>query len=166
MIGLITTILLAQISVPSVVVQPSAEERVVFNHNGYTYFVGKQTGQVVVLASDSAPTPVPPPKPKPDDDTKPPVIKQAAWFSLIVDPSSPEQAAWRTDPVVRGLIKDAKVEFRTYVSTEKDIDTLNLRSEVEAGLPTVVIQDKDGKVIKTQKASSLDDLKTLAGGLK
>ena len=165
MIGLITTLLLTQTSIPSVVVQPSTEERVVFNHAGYTYFVGKQTGQVVVLASDTPPAPVPPPKPKPDDDTKP-VIKQAAWFSVIVDPSNPEQAAWRTDTTIRSLVTNAKVEFRTYASTEKDIDTLNLRSELNQGLPVVVIQDKDGKVIKTQKASSLDDLKTLAGGLK
>ena len=165
MIGLITAALLAQISVPSVVVQPSAEERVVFNHNGFTYFVGKQTGQVVVLASDTPPAPVPPPKPKPDDDTKP-VIKQAAWFSVIVDPSNPEQAAWRTDATIRSLVTNAKVEFRTYASTERDIDTLNLRSELNQGLPVVVIQDKDGRVIKTQKVSSLDDLKTLAGGLK
>lgn len=165
MIGLITTLLLTQTSIPSVVVQPSTEERVVFNHAGYTYFVGKQTGHVVVLASDTPPTPVPPPKPKPDDDTKP-VIKQAAWFSVIVDPSNPEQAAWRTDATIRNLVTNAKVEFRTYASTEKDIDTLNLRSELNQGLPVVVIQDKDGKVIKTQKVSSLDDLKTLAGGLK
>ena len=165
MIGLITTLLLTQTSIPSVVVQPSTEERVVFNHAGFTYFVGKQTGQVVVLASDTPPAPVPPPKPKPDDDTKP-VIKQAAWFSVIVDPSNPEQAAWRTDATIRSLVTNAKVEFRTYASTEKDIDTLNLRSELNQGLPVVVIQDKDGKVIKTQKASSLDDLKTLAGGLK
>lgn len=165
MIGLITTLLLTQTSIPSVVVQPSTEERVVFNHAGYTYFVGKQTGQVVVLASDTPPAPVPPPKPKPDDDTKP-VIKQAAWFSVIVDPSNPEQAAWRTDATIRSLVTNAKVEFRTYASTEKDIDTLNLRSELNQGLPVVVIQDKDGKVIKTQKVSSLDDLKTLAGGLK
>ncbi len=165
MIGLITTLLLTQTSIPSVVVQPSTEERVVFNHAGYTYFVGKTTGQVVVLASDTPPAPVPPPKPKPDDDTKP-VIKQAAWFSVIVDPSNPEQAAWRTDATIRSLVTNAKVEFRTYASTEKDIDTLNLRSELNQGLPVVVIQDKDGKVIKTQKASSLDDLKTLAGGLK
>lgn len=165
MIGLITTLLLTQTSIPSVVVQPSAEERVVFSHAGYTYFVGKQTGQVVVLASDTPPAPVPPPKPKPDDDTKP-VIKQAAWFSVIVDPSNPEQAAWRTDATIRNLVTNAKVEFRTYASTERDIDTLNLRSELSQGLPVVVIQDKDGRVIKTQKVSSLDDLKTLAGGLK
>ena len=165
MIGLITTLLLTQTSIPSVVVQPSTEERVVFNHAGYTYFVGKQTGQVVVLASDTPPAPVPPPKPKPDDDTKP-VIKQAAWFSVIVDPSNPEQTAWRTDATIRNLATNARVEFRTYASTEKDIDTLNLRSELNQGLPVVVIQDKDGKVIKTQKVSSLDDLKTLAGGLK
>jgi len=164
MIGLITAALLAQISVPSVVVQPSAEERVVFNHNGFTYFVGKQTGQVVVLGSDSDPAPVPPPKP-PDEVTKP-VIRQAAWFSLIVDPSSPEQAAWRTDPVVRGLVTDAKAQFRTYASTERDIDTLNLRSEVEAGLPVVVIQDKTGKVLQTKKIDSIESLKLIAGGLK
>lgn len=161
MIGLITTLLLTQTSIPSVVVQPSAEERVVFNHAGYTYFVGKQTGQVVVLESGKGPTP-----PPVIDDTKPPVIKQAAWFSLIVDPSSPEQAAWRTDPVIRSLVTNAKVEFRTYASTEKDIDTLNLRSELNQGLPVVVIQDKEGRVIKTQKVSSLDEMKTLAGGLK
>ena len=165
MIGLITAALLAQISVPSVVVQPSAEERVVFNHNGYTYFVGKQTGQVVVLESDGQPLPVPPPKPKPDD-LKPPVFKQAAWFSLIVDPTKPEQAAWRTDAAVRSLLASAKVEFRTYASTEKDIDTLNFRSEVEAGLPVVLIQDKSGNLIQAKKVSSLDELKTLAGGLK
>jgi len=165
MIGLITTLLLAQTSIPSVVVQPSTEERVVFNHAGYTYFVGKTTGQVVVLGSDSEPAPVPPPKPKPDDDTKP-VIRQAAWFSLIVDPSSPEQAAWRTDPAVRSLVTDAKAQFRSYASTERDIDTLNFRDEVEAGLPVVVIQDKAGKVLQVKKVSSLDDLKTLAGGLK
>ena len=165
MIGLITTLLLTQTSIPSVVVQPSAEERVVFNHNGFTYFVGKQTGQVVVLASDTPPAPVPPPKPKPDDDSKP-VIRQAAWFSLIVDPSSPEQAAWRTDPAVRSLVTDAKAQFRSYASTERDIDTLNFRDEVEAGLPVVVIQDKTGKVLQVKKVSSLDDLKTLAGGLK
>ena len=164
MIGLITAALLAQISVPSVVVQPSAEERVVFNHNGFTYFVGKMTGQVMVLGADSDPAPVPPPKPP--DEVKPPVIKQAAWFSLIVDPSSAEQAAWRTDPVVRGLVTDAKVQFRTYASTERDIDTLNLRSEVESGLPVVVIQDKAGKVLQTKKIDSIESLKFIAGGLK
>ena len=164
MIGLITTLLLTQTSIPSVVVQPSTEERVVFNHAGYTYFVGKMTGQVMVLGADSDPDPVPPPKPP--DEVKPPVIKQAAWFSLIVDPSSPEQAAWRTDPVVRGLVTDAKVQFRTYASTERDIDTLNLRSEVEAGLPVVVIQDKTGKVLQTKKIDSIESLKFIAGGLK
>ena len=164
MIGLITTLLLAQTSIPSVVVQPSTEERVVFNHAGYTYFVGKMTGQVMVLGADSDPDPVPPPKPP--DEVKPPVIKQAAWFSLIVDPSSPEQAAWRTDPVVRGLVTDAKAQFRTYASTERDIDTLNLRSEVEAGLPVVVIQDKTGKVLQRKKIDSIESLKLLAGGLK
>lgn len=164
MIGLITAALLAQISVPSVVVQPSAEERVVFNHNGFTYFVGKMTGQVMVLGADSDPDPVPPPKPP--DEVKPPVIKQAAWFSLIVDPSSAEQAAWRTDPVVRGLVTDAKAQFRTYASTERDIDTLNLRSEVESGLPVVVIQDKTGKVLQSKKIDSIESLKFIAGGLK
>ena len=164
MIGLITTLLLTQTSIPSVVVQPSAEERVVFNHAGYTYFVGKMTGQVVVLGANSDSNPIPPPKPP--DEVKPPVIKQAAWFSLIVDPSSAEQAAWRTDPVVRALVTDAKVQFRTYASTERDIDTLNLRSEVEAGLPVVVIQDKTGKVLQTKKIDSIESLKFIAGGLK
>ena len=61
---------------------------------------------------------------------------------------------------------DAKVQFRTYASTERDIDTLNLRSEVESGLPVVVIQDKTGKVLQTKKIDSIESLKFIAGGLK
>lgn len=162
MISLITALILAQSSVPSVVVQPSNEERVVFVHNGYTYFVGKQSGQVLVLKSgdDTKPPPII------DDEIKP-IAKKAAWVSLIVDPASPEQAAWRTNSVVRGLLGDAGVEFRTYASTERDIDQLGFRSDVTGtGLPTVIIQDKSGKLIQAISPKSLEELKLIAAGLK
>jgi len=165
MISLLATILLAQSSIPSVVVQPSAEERVVFSHHGFTFFVGKQTGQVVVLG-DGNPTPPPNPPPVPPDDETKPTIK-AAWFSLIVDPASPEQAQWRTNSVIRGLLKDAGVQFRTYADTERDIDLLNFRSDViSTGLPTVILQDKSGKLIQVKKVTSIEELKLIAAGLK
>lgn len=165
MIGLITTILLAQTSVPSVVVQPSTEERVVFNHHGFTFFVGKQTGQVVVLG-DGNPTPPPKPPPIIEDDVRP-VVRSVAWLSLIVDPADGEQAAWRTNGEIRKLLADAKIEFRTYANTERDIDTLNFRSDVSSvGLPTVILQDKNGKLIQAKSPKTLDELKQLIGGLK
>jgi hypothetical protein len=164
MISLLAAVLLAQSSIPSVVVQPSAEERVVFSHHGFTYFVGKQTGQVVVLG-DGNPTPPPTPPPVPPDNK--PVVKDVAWFSLIVDPSDPEQAQWRTNGVVRGLLKDAGVQFRTYADTERDIDLLNFRGDVTStGLPTVILQDKSGKLVQVKKITSIEELKLIAAGLK
>ena len=165
MISLLATILLAQTSIPSVVVQPSAEERVVFSHHGFTFFVGKQTGQVVVLG-DGNPTPPPTPPPVPPPDNKP-VVKDVAWFSLIVDPSDPEQAQWRTNSVMRGLLKDAGVQFRTYADTERDIDLLNFRADVTStGLPMVILQDKSGKLVQVKKVTSIEELKLIAAGLK
>jgi hypothetical protein len=165
MISLLAAVLLAQSSIPSVVVQPSAEERVVFSHHGFTFFVGKQTGQVVVLG-DGNPTPPPTPPPVPPPDNKP-VVKDVAWFSLIVDPSDPEQAQWRTNGVVRGLLKDAGVQFRTYADTERDIDLLNFRGDVTStGLPTVILQDKSGKLVQVKKVTSIEELKLIAAGLK
>jgi hypothetical protein len=165
MISLLATILLAQTSIPSVVVQPSAEERVVFSHHGFTFFVGKQTGQVVVLG-DGNPTPPPTPPPVPPPDNKP-VVKDVAWLSLIVDPTDVEQASWRTNSEIRKLLADAKIEFRTYASTEKDIDQLGFRSDVTStGLPTVILQDKSGKLIQAKSPKTLDELKQLIGGLK
>jgi hypothetical protein len=147
-----------------VVVQPSTEERVVFSHHGFTFFVGKQTGQVVVLG-DGNPTPPPIPPPVPPDNK--PVINGAAWLSLIVDPTDVEQASWRTNSEIRKLLADAKIEFRTYASTERDIDQLGFRSDVSStGLPTVILQDKSGKLIQAKSPKTLDELKQLIGGLK
>jgi hypothetical protein len=120
----------------------------------------------VVVLGDGNPTPPPTPPPVPPPDNKP-VVKDVAWFSLIVDPSDPEQAQWRTNGVVRGLLKDAGVQFRTYADTERDIDLLNFRGDVTStGLPTVILQDKSGKLVQVKKVTSIEELKLIAAGLK
>lgn len=130
-------------------VPPLTEASWSFTDNGTTYFVGKQTGRIVILRSDQAPEPAPQPAPVP-----PPVpnVEKAAWISLIVDPADSQAATYRTDPQARLAIGRAGIEFRTYVVTERDIDTLGFRSIVtEQGLPTVILQDKAGKVISSRR---------------
>jgi hypothetical protein len=46
-IGLLVAVLLAQQPVPSTLVPPAAEERVVFSHAGYTYFVGNPAARLL-----------------------------------------------------------------------------------------------------------------------
>jgi hypothetical protein len=119
----------------------------------------------VVVLGDGNPTPPPIPPPVPPDNK--PVINGAAWLSLIVDPTDVEQASWRTNSEIRKLLADAKIEFRTYASTERDIDQLGFRSDVSStGLPTVILQDKSGKLIQAKSPKTLDELKQLIGGLK
>ena len=64
MIGLLVAVLLAQQPVPSTLVPPAAEERVVFSHAGFTYFVGKSSGSVIAIEQGGV-RPVPPPEPNP-----------------------------------------------------------------------------------------------------
>lgn len=130
-------------------VPPLTEASWSFTDNGATYFVGKQTGQIVILRSDQTPEPAPQPAPVP-----PPVpnVEKTAWISLIVDPADSQAATYRTDPQARLAISRAGVEFRSYVVTERDIDTLGFRSIVtETGLPTVILQDKSGRVISSRQ---------------
>ena len=130
-------------------VPPLTEASWSFTDNGTTYFVGKQTGRIVILRSDQTPEPAPQPAPVP-----PPVpnVEKAAWISLIVDPADSQAATYRTDPQARSSISRAGIEFRTYVATERDIETLGFRSIVtEQGLPTVILQDKTGKVISSRR---------------
>lgn len=160
MISLIASLVIAQQAIQSTTVPPSAEERIAFSHAGYTYYVGKTSGMVTVFPAGGQPPDEQKPKP-------PPVINNAAWLSLIVDPNSAEQQAWRTDEETRNLLQKAKIEFRTYASTEADIDQLGFRPELSAnGSPLIILQDKAGKVIQVKQVKSLDDLKTIAKGLK
>lgn len=130
-------------------VPPLTEASWSFSDNGATYFVGKQTGRIVILRSDRTPEPAPQPAPVPPPV---PIVEKAAWISLVVDPADSQAATYRTDPQARLAISRAGVEFRSYAATERDIDTLGFRSIVtETGLPTVILQDKTGKVISSRR---------------
>lgn len=127
-----------------------------FTDQGKTYLVGKESGKVTILRSNEVEPEKPRPKPPP------PVPDQVAgvkWFSVIVDPSNAEQAAWRTNSELRNELDKRKIEFRTYLSTETDIDTLGFRQTVTTtGTPCVILQDGSGKLIKTVAPKTLDDL--------
>lgn len=138
---------------------PLTEESWTFADNGNVYYIGKTTGKVTVTRGGQ-------PNPKPDDLKPPPIIKKTVkWFSLIVDPTSPVQAAYRTDPEARFKLVEAGVEFRTYAFTEADIDMLGLRDIVtRVGLPIAVLQDQDGNIVDCRKINSTDDWKSVVKG--
>ena len=57
MIGLIVAVLLAQQPLQSITVPPASEPRIVFTYKGETFLVGRDTGAVYVVGTDS---PAPP----------------------------------------------------------------------------------------------------------
>lgn len=131
-----------------------------------SYFVGKQTGSVIVVRSDSTDTDVNPPVPPPipPDDQK---VVSAKWFSVIVDPASAEQASWRTAPELRAELKRIGISYRSYLATEQDIDSLGFRRLIqETGLPLVIVQDKEGKVLKATSPKSLTEVQIIAESIK
>lgn len=135
-----------------------------FMDGANTYFVGKLTGSVVVVRGGEVQPPdniVPPPVP--EDDR----VTGVAWFSVIVDPNSSEQASWRTAPELRAELAKLGIQYRTYGDTERDIDTLGFRSTVtKTGLPTVILQDKDGRILKAISPKSLTEVQIIAESLK
>lgn len=130
-----------------------------------TYYVGKQTGAVLVVrgGNDLPPDDIRPvPPPVPDNP-----VSDAAWFSVIVDPNSAEQASWRTAPELRQELDRLGIQYRTYGDTERDIETLGFRKTVtEIGLPTVILQDKAGKILKAISPKSLNEILIIAESLK
>lgn len=155
MIGLLVASLLSQQPVPSTVIPPSSEEQIVFTHAGFTYFVGKTSGTVVFRQSAN----VEPEKPRPKPPPLPDVVSGVKWFSVIVDETKPEQQAWRTNPALRKSLEDRGILFRSYVSEETDIDALGFRTLVgQTGLPTVILQDAAGKLIKVVSPRTMDDI--------
>lgn len=130
-----------------------------------TYFVGKQTGSVIVVRADAIDTDVNPPTPPPipPDDR----VTNAKWFSVIVDPDSSEQASWRTAPELRAELNRIGISYRSYLATEQDIDALGFRRLIQdSGLPLVIVQDKDGKVLKAISAKSLTEVQIIAESIK
>ena len=134
-----------------------------FTDAGNTYLVGKQSGSVVILRSGNTPAPVPIPPPLP----APVPVVGVKWFSVIVDPNSPEQAAWRTDSALRSEVERKAINYRSYLSTEADIDSLGFRASLQAtGTPCVILQDAIGKMVKVIRPTNLADIMTLLEAIK
>ena len=143
-----------------------AEPSWTFADGGTVYLIGKQSGSVTILRSGDitprpTPTPTPPPLPAPD------TLSGVKWMSVIVDPSSPEQAAWRTDSALRSEVERKSINYRSYLSNESDIDSLGFRASLQAtGTPCVILQDANGKMVKTIRPANLTDIMTLLEAIK
>ena len=139
-----------------------------FTDQGTTYLIGKQSGSVMILRAGieperprPKPVPVPPPLPAPV-----PVVG-VKWFSVIVDPNSPEQAGWRTDSALRSEVERKTINYRSYLSTEADIDTLGFRASLQStGTPCVILQNATGKMVKVIRPTNLADIMTLLEAIK
>jgi hypothetical protein len=76
------------------------------------------------------------------------------WVSVIVDASDPKQAALRTHDAVRSLAKPGAVNLRTYSHEDPALVNVKLSPYVtQHGMPTLVIQDNNGKVLSSGKAA-------------
>lgn len=164
MISLLIAVLLAQQPVPSTLVPPANEERVVFTHAGYTYFVGKASGSVIAveLGGDR---PIPPPVPS--EEVKPHPVAGVKWFSVVVDESKPEQQAWRTDTEIRKALESRGIQYRTYIAGETDIERLGFQTTVgQIGLPVVILQDQSGRMVKSVSPKTKADILNLVEVIK
>ena len=89
------------------------------------------------------------------------------WFVVVVDPSDVSQAIWRTDRGLRDAIRDKGIQFRSFVSTEEDLDQLGYRATVRAfGVPCVILQDASGKLVKAIRPTTLDDVVAIAEAIR
>lgn len=164
MIGLLVSVLLAQQPVPSTLVPPANEERVVFTHAGFTYFVGKTSGSVIAVVQGTAPAPPPLPD---DSPVRPQPVAGVKWFSVVIDESKPEQQAWRTDPEIRNALESRGIQYRSYIAGEADIDRLGFQQTVgQIGLPTVILQDQNGRMVKSVSPKTKADLIQLVEVIK
>ena len=145
-------------SVPAI-----AEASWAFSHDGNLFLVGKETGRVQIVRGTAPPSndtrPKPPPPPAPTARVK--------WFSVVVDPNDPAQAAWRTSAALRAALAGKSVEFRTYASNEQDIDTLGFRPHLtQAGTPMVILQDAAGNLVQMVTPKSMEDVQKIAESIK
>ena len=146
---------------------PSRVVKVVeFEDRARLYRVDLDSGAVTFTDSCSvqpippAPQPTPTPKPDPAPTPFPPiVVDKAAFFTLMVAPYDPEQRSWLDDKTIRAEMLAAGVKFRVLNSTEEDVDTLGLRQFARKNeIPSVVVQNKAGKVILSRKVTSAEDV--------
>jgi hypothetical protein len=131
---------------------------------GNTYLVGKQSGTVLIIRSgDIAPRPQPRPIPIPIPDA----ITGVKWLSVIVDTDNPDQAAWRTDSALRTEVERKAINYRSYLSTEADIDSLGFRASLQStGTPCVILQDANGKLVKVIRPANLADIMAILEAIK
>jgi len=134
-----------------------------FTDGGNTYLVGKQSGSVLILRSGEEPERRPKPRPIPIPDA----LTNVKWMSVIVDPSSPDQAAWRTDSALRTEVERKAINYRSYLSTESDVDSLGFRALLQStGTPCVILQDANGKLVKTIRPTNLADIMAILEAIK
>ena len=133
---------------------------------GNTYLVGKQSGTVLIIRSgDIAPRPTPPPRPIPIPIPDP--ITGVKWLSVIVDTDNPDQAAWRTDSALRTEVERKAINYRSYLATESDVDSLGFRASLQStGTPCVILQDANGKLVKVIRPANLADIMAILEAIK
>ncbi len=130
---------------------------------GNTYLIGKQSGSVLILRSGDEPQPRPRPIPIPIHDT----LTGVKWLSVIVDTDNPDQAAWRTDSALRSEVERKAINYRSYLTTEADIDSLGFRASLQAtGTPCVILQDAAGKLVKVIRPANLADIMAILEAIK
>ncbi len=135
----------------------------IFVDGGNTFLVGKQSGTVLILRSGDEPRPQPRPIPIPIPDA----ITGVKWLSVIVDTDNPDQAAWRTDSALRTEVERKAINYRSYLSTEADIDTLGFRASLQStGTPCLILQDAAGKLVKTIRPANLADIMAILEAIK
>lgn len=121
-----------------------------------------------VVVDPVKPEPVKP-DPVVETTTKRPAIVASGvkWFVLIIDPSDPSQAAWRTDSGLRSALESKGIQYRSFVSTEEELDPLGYRSSVRAnGVPCLILQDANGKMLKTVKPADLGEVLAIAEAIR
>ena len=167
MISLLTVLFLAQTQIPSTMVPPTAERSIVFQHNGYTYFVGADTGKVSFLSPTPQPGPSPTPTPVPDEDDHPPVPPLPPPVSLnykyaivAYEKTDPVQSAWTSSEAIRDAVAAKNARVLYYASAESDITRRNILPYVtqHGGYPIVILQAADGKVLLSRKIDTEKDL--------
>jgi len=103
------------------------------------------------------------------EPVKPPetLASGVKWFVVVVDPSDISQAIWRTDRGLRDALAAKGVQIRSYVSTEEDLDQLGYRATVRGvGVPCVILQDGNGKLIKAIRPTTLADVVAIAEAIR
>lgn len=107
------------------------------------------------------PPPIPPPGPTPATG----ILHVTAVFDT--DSMTPDAAKVRSSVTIGPALKGLNAVWRAYESQSPDLDRLNLRPTVTAtGPPCLIVQDKDGKLVRAVKIVNESDIISLVKGLR